>query len=120
MIHLTSDYSALDREMNRIAAMPTRKMKAYLDTVLDATFAEAQALVHIDTGSLKDSGKKSSDTDPTKWTGTMRWGGPSAGVNNPVDYAIYELRRGGPHDWLVNVHLLDNLYATAILIGLRG
>lgn len=58
----------------------------------------SRALVHVDTGSLKSSGRSTSDYREPIYESTISYGGPSAGVNNPVDYAIYEDARDKTHD----------------------
>jgi len=122
MIHITSDFSAIDREIDRITnRQPTRKMKRNLDAVLELGFAQTQAVVHVETGSLKSSGNSSSKSDrlTKRWEGEIQYGGPSTSINNPVDYAIYEKRRDGAHDFFAPLHLLHPLYVSAILRGLE-
>lgn len=120
MIHLSSDYSDIDKELDRVAGMPSPKAKIFLDAVLKEAFTESQASVHVITGSLKSSGKSKSDTNKAThdWEGEFQFGGPSAGVNNPVDYAIYEKRRGGEHDFMANTTLLNSKWVAALLKGL--
>lgn len=74
-----------------ISALEKELSSAYLDT---------QAAAHVLTGSLKASGRTSSDYHGNMWEGSITYGGPSTGVNNPVTYAIYEMARGGEHDFL--------------------
>lgn len=121
-IFITSDYSDLDKEIDRIERMPSRKMIASLDAVLDVGFAEVVANTDVITGSLKSSAKKDSGANAAKqqWEGSIQMGGPSAGVNNPVDYAIYEKARGGEHDFFKGLPGLHPAYIAAILKGLAG
>ena len=104
-----------------------------LDIVLQLGYVETQKDVHVETGSLKSSGKVGSEVSKieSKWEGTIRYGGPSTGVNNPVDYAIYEKRRGiggaggpsdakGDHDFFGSLPSLHKKYIEAIQIGLKG
>lgn len=93
---LRSNWRGIDRELDRLAAMPTPEMIAGLDRVLSAGFAATQASVHVVTGSLKSSGEKSSEFHRAtkEWVGEIAYGGDSLGPNNPVDYAIYEAARG--------------------------
>lgn len=76
-----------------------------LEGVLQAAFGETQAATHVITGSLKASGKTESDMHEDEWVGTIEYGGelwavPSPGpARDPVDYAIYEMARGGDHDF---------------------
>lgn len=133
MIHLSSDYTEMDRELDRIGNMPDFKTRLALDTVLQLGFKETQAAVHIETGSLKDSGKVDSSTDKLehKWEGEITYGGPSSGPNNPVDYAIYEKARGvggaggpsdlkGDHDFISPLMLMGPMWVAAVKAGLKG
>lgn len=120
MIVITSDYSEVEAELDRCIVQPSPKVIALLEAVLSTGFAATLAAVHIDTGSLKSSAKKESDVSfqTNTWTGTIRFGGPSLGVNNPVDYAIYEKARNGTHDFLAPLEVLDPLYVQSIKEGL--
>ena len=71
-----------------------------LEKLLSATFAATQAATHIITTSLKQSGKTDSDWDGANWEGHITYGGESTGPISDVDYAIYEMARGGDHDFL--------------------
>lgn len=133
MIHLSSDYSALDRELDRVEKMPDAKTKKLLGAVLEHGYTMTQAAVHVETGSLKSSGKKTANSSKIdhKWEGEIEYGGPSAGVNNPVDYAIYEKARGaggaggpsdmkGDHDFFATLPLLHPEWTAAMKKGLGG
>jgi hypothetical protein len=133
MIHLSSDYTALDREIDRLGRMPDFKTVAELDAVLHQGFVKTQAAVHVETESLKASGKESSEVDKLDhaWEGEIEYGGPSLGPNNPVNYAIYEKARGaggaggpsdlkGDHDFMAPLPSLHPSYITAIKKGLAG
>ena len=71
-----------------------------LEQALARGFAGTQAATHVITSSLKWSGTTTSHFDGDTWEGTVTYGGPSTGVNNPVEYAIYERQRGGDHDFM--------------------
>lgn len=122
MIIVHSDWSKVESELDRLSVMPSPKTTALLRGVMTQGFAMTQDQVHIDTGSLKSSGKEDEDISYTKhqWMGTIRYGGPSLGVNNPVDYAIYEKRRGGAHDFFLNLPMLHPQFIAAIKEALRG
>lgn len=87
------------------AAGPHYKTTVELEALLKAAFVQTQAETHVITGSLKASGKTESDFDGDVWTGNITYGGalwrtPTPGpANDPVDYAIYEMARGGAHDF---------------------
>lgn len=133
MIRIESDWSAVEKELERLERMPDFKTQLALDIVLQLGFVDTQKDVHVDTGSLKESGKVESEASKAtqKWEGTIRYGGPSTGVNNPVDYAIYEKRRGiggaggpsdgkGDHDFFSSLPALHKQYIQAIQIGFKG
>lgn len=119
MIHIISDYRELDKEFDRLDGMPDARMNIMLDAVLAIGLKQTQAATHVITGSLKSSMKSDSEERRSSWIGTITAGGPSLGINNPVDYAIYEKARGGDHDFFGNLHLLHSLYILAIKNGLR-
>lgn len=101
-------------ETRRLQRLPREKDKVKLDRVLHSGFVGSQAIVHVETGSLKSSGREKSDRTRRRWTGEISYGGPSAGPNNPVDYAIYEKARGDSHDFMANTHLLHEMYVKQI------
>lgn len=119
MIFLTGDYDDIDKELDRIGHMPNRKTSLLLDTVLAAGFKETQAATHVITGSLKGSGKKNSEVHGDKWEGEIKYGGPSTGINNPVNYAIYEKRREGAHDFMTPTKAMGPQFVAAMLAGMR-
>lgn len=89
----------------RNTAGPPHKPVKELELLLAAAFADTQAATHVITGSLKASGKTDSDFDGDEWSGTITYGGvlwklPAPGpAHDPVVYAIYEMARGGDHDF---------------------
>lgn len=95
-IRIRSNWRGIDRELNRLARMPDPAMIARLDRVLESGFQATQAAVHVQTGSLKSSGQRSSKFQQAtrEWRGEISYGGVSLGPNNPVSYAIYEAARG--------------------------
>lgn len=119
-IKILSDYRELDRELERIERQPDGRMVRLMNAALSVGFDVTQANVHVQTGSLKGSGTKDDETNRSlkQWEGEIQYGGPSTGVNNPVDYAIYEQRRGGAHDFMAGLELLKPLFVTAMKTGL--
>lgn len=93
---------------------PPVKLIARLERLLSTTFDATQGATHVITKSLKLSGKRSSDWDNVEWTGEITYGGESTGVNNPVEYAIYEMARGGSHDFLRPAYEAEPLFEAAI------
>jgi len=127
MIRIESDWSEIDKELDRIIGMPDAKTQALLGAVLSEGFGITQAQVHVQTGSLKGSGKEETSTDKLDhtWEGTIEYGGPSTGPNNPVDYAIYEQRREpdehyGNHDFMAGLGVLHEQWIAAVKKGLAG
>ncbi len=126
MIRIESDWTAIDAELDRLSELPTEKGKKILQGVLDLAFMTTQEAVHVETGSLKSSGKKEDHTEHAlhNWEGTITYGGESPGVNNPVDYAIYEKARGvhwmgpssakGDHDFMRPLDLFDPFWIAAV------
>lgn len=86
-------------------AAPPYIVVGELEALVQAAFVETQAATHVITGSLKASGKTDTDFDGDVWSGQITYGGelwktPAPGPpNNPVVYAIYEMARGGEHDF---------------------
>lgn len=108
------DLSPVERDMDKLKRLPGRRGKRILDNVLDNQTEMVQVNVHVETGSLKSTIRNESKLAISKWTGTISAGGPSLGVNNPVDYAIYEKRRGGDHDFMKIADKLHYQYINAI------
>lgn len=100
MFIIVVDDHEVTEELDRLDRIPTVEDQAKLDAVLVAGFKAMQADTHVRTGSLVSSEKMESKDGHKKWEGQLSAGGPSTGVNNPVDYAIYEKARGGPHDFM--------------------
>lgn len=120
MIVIKGDYSGIERDLNHLDRQPDSKMKSLLDAVLNAGYVGTQTLVHIETGSLKSSGKEKTSSSKRQWKGEIRYGGPSAGVHNPVRYAIYEKARGGAHDFMGNLNLTHSEFVEAIKEGMHS
>lgn len=93
--------------LDEMAKPPSAKTVAKLDAVLAAAFAENQERAHLLSGSLKASGRMSSEVNGQVWTGRISYGGASPGPNSVVDYAIYELHKGGSHDFMPGLHEYD-------------
>lgn len=119
-LKLFSDYKALEREIDRLERLPDLKAKGLLDGALTISFEMTQGAVHIITGSLKSSGKKSSHIDGDTWEGEIVYGGVSLGVNNPVTYAIYEKARDGAHDFFTPLKGTKHLFTKAIIEGMKS
>lgn len=123
MIHITSDFSEIDRELDRLTRLPSAHTKELLDDVLHAGFKATQAEVHVITGALKASGKEESSVNKVAevWEGEITYGTPGDG--GPVDYAIYEKARGGgssgDHDFMRPLKALDPAFRAAMKKAMR-
>lgn len=120
MIKIFGDYHEIEDEMDRLEDLPNAKTNMLLDTVLKSVEGLVVGQVHIDTDSLRQSAKTDSNERGAKWIGTLTMGGESTGVNNPVDYAIYEKRRGGAHDFFNGIEVFHAAWVAAIKLGLKG
>lgn len=111
------DLDPMIDEVGRIGGQPAFRTIARLEAVLALQFADTQERTHILTGSLKISGRPESDYDSATrhWSASITYGGEAPGaINNPVDYAIYEMARGGDHDFFAGLSRYDDLYPEAI------
>lgn len=114
-ISIKSDYSQyLDYLQKLQAPMRRGVLRERLDTLLQTQFQFTQAAVHIQTGSLKSSGKSDSDATASRWKGFVSYGGPSKGVHNPVKYAEQELSRGQDHDYMTEATDLSSGYGRIV------
>lgn len=122
MIRIKSDWSEVDAELDRLERAPGPKERQVLKAVLEVGFGLTQAAVHTETGALKASGKTNTDYDrmDDRWQGEITYGDDPG----PVDYAIYEKRRGvhwagassakGDHDFFRPLEALDPLWVAAV------
>lgn len=91
-IRIEVDMSDVMHELDRLKEMPGLPMVEGLEGVLATVFAETQLTTPVDTGSLRGSGKISSEVTEDKWDGAITYGGLSPGFpHNPVTYAWYVL-----------------------------
>lgn len=120
MIKIESLQDEIDREIDRLAQGPTLKDLLEFETALATEFQATQSVVHVITGSLKLSGKVSSDFSNNTWKGEITYGGSSTGIHNPVDYAEIERERDGGHDYFRPVKGLSAAYISAMQSFLGG
>lgn len=117
MIRFTSETAAIEEDLEKYEKMPSLKTVLALETALAQTFAQTQADTDVITGSLKASGRTSSEVDRAThtWEGLIEYGGDSPGFANAyVDYAKYERARGGGHDFLRSVRDFDANFREAM------
>ena len=103
------DTQCADIELERLQDGFTGYDHANFSRVIIQAFARTVKDVHILTGSLLSSGRVDAiDSTGERWSGEIRYGGTSAGVKNPVDYAAAELFLGESHDYLRHVENIDD------------
>lgn len=106
--------AAAIRDAARMQAVPTKEMTEGLNLALRAGFLDTQANAHVLTGRLKASGEMSSRTEPDgAWIGHIEYGGPG------VEQALYEMARGGEHDWMRNMPEFEQAMEEVIERGIR-
>ena len=97
-IRFEVDASDALRELRRLEDGPDTQHILGLHGVTIAQFFATQMAVHVDTGSLRASGKVDGNWNRTTsaYTGEISYGGDApGGVHESVDYAKYEQRRAG-------------------------
>lgn len=106
----------VEAELERLADGPGVRDLLRFEGVLARQFTATQAKVHIDTTSLKNSGKQKSSMNRATdvWEGTITYGGASRPIN-PVKYAQFEQARGGSHDFMRPAVKLGDRYLTEIM-----
>lgn len=122
MITIRSDIEKMLSEVRRLAN-PLGDNSTLSDTfeaIITTQFQLTQKAVHIQTGSLKSSGKLDTDKDGNSWKGVISYGGISSGIHNPVRYAGHELERGGLHDYMSEGIEYERFYGPAISSWMRG
>lgn len=118
--YIKSDWSEIEREIERLSSLAIMESHAELDNVIDFGASLVREAIHVESGTLKGSVKSSSSVrGAANWHGEIVVGGASPGPLAPVDYAWYEMRRGGDHDFFYPLPLLHERYVDAILNGLR-
>jgi hypothetical protein len=120
MIRIQRITEGIDDEIDRLAKGPTQTDWMRFESILARQYEATKMAVHVITGSLKSSGKMSSDTDGNKWEGVISYGGLSMGIHNPVEYAEYELEREGSHNFLEPAVRMSRQYINAINAFLEG
>lgn len=115
------------KDLEKLGGPPSFKVTHALEAALKAAFLDTQAATHVITGSLLSSGRTSSDfTDDRVWEGEITYGGSLyRGVtpgppNDPVDYAIYEMARGGIHDFFGGLPAFDPVFEAAVDMHFEG
>lgn len=105
-----------DLELARLEHGWTAQDHMAFARALLTNFTRTVANIHIETGSLLSSSRVDlQESSGDRWEAEMRYGGTSAGVKNPVRYAVSELfgrspKHGGPpsHDYLRTTRHIDD------------
>jgi hypothetical protein len=114
-----ADMDALIAHVDKLAGPPSFRTIRELETGLSTAFDRTQEHVHVISGSLKASGRTTSDYNDNEWSAEIVYGGPSA--PHDVDYAIYEQARGGTHDFMAGAaEVLDEALTRAIANHMAG
>lgn len=118
------------RWLNRLEDEPSEVTVAEFEAIATAMFQTTQLFVHAEgvsaggyvrTGSLRASGKLTSRRRDHGWASTIKYGGEASGFpHSPVDYAVFELARGGTHDFFEPLDVLGDLILTETLRAIRG
>jgi hypothetical protein len=126
VIRIDVDTSDVERELDRLARGPGADGTTMrLESTFLRAFLGTQGVVHVRTGSLKGSGRVSTNFGGSQWEGTMNYGGPSPGFpHDPVKYAKPELARHGTHNFYApayeDVHGPDTPFGQAVMGFLKG
>lgn len=112
---ISFNVTGLEQMLHEVESWLEHPKKAMdrLDEVLDRAYKDSQSAVHVDTGNLKASGRKTYQRNPAEWEGEIVYG---EGLSRP--YAYYEMRRGGTHDFLQDTAEWEDWIETAALEGL--
>lgn len=97
-VSISVDTSQVTKELHRLLGAPDMKTVLAFNSLFAEVAAEVDAIIHVETGSLKSTARWDSPTVPLGWQGALHVGGAAPGaVNDPAYYGVYELARGGTH-----------------------
>lgn len=116
MIIIHGNYSDMEAELDRVGSMPTPKMRGLLDAVLKFSFEGTRSIVHIRTGKLEESGNEETSVKEGIWTGQFSFPAPN---KKGTPYGIYEIARGGAHNFTRNWNTIKPLLKSALVKGLH-
>lgn len=89
------DTSDVDHHLNRLGNGPDERAVFDFEATFQGQFSQVLADVHIDTGSLRESGHTDTRYNKFRFYGEMSFGGPSTGIYPNVRYAQIEVSRTG-------------------------
>lgn len=108
MIFIDSDWSGFEAELDRLADIPTSIDEAKLNAVMALNAEDVREDVHVDTGALKASVHSEGEVTGDTWRG-------SVSVGEGLDYAEYERRRSGDHDYMTpNIEMMNARLLAAV------
>lgn len=97
-IHIDCDTRQVTKELHRLMVAPDMKTVVNFNAIFAAVTGEVDAMIHVETVSLKSTAKWDSSPYPAGWQGTVHVGGAAPGMpRDPAFYGVYELHRGGSH-----------------------
>jgi hypothetical protein len=94
-IRTTYDTRDAQVELDRLEKGFDIETRKRMDAHFQILFQETQKRVHVETGSLKASGRRYTRDSRLGFRGTITYGGYSPGKKNPVLYARIENEREG-------------------------
>lgn len=118
-------FEGLDEQIDEVVRVgrPSFQTVGRLEAILRRGFLDTQARVHVDTGHLKASGTTESDFDGLTWEGAIYYGVPGDAHwwrDPSATYAIFEMARGGSHNFFGGLPSLHDEYMAVIAAHLRG
>lgn len=113
-VSYTVDYHEADDHLNKHSGGIDAETIIALESALVTIFQATQAVVHVHSGRLRESGRTESSSDRNSWTGEILYGGGASRVK----YAWFEQRRGGSHDFMEISHDMDGVVGVAFRTGL--
>lgn len=100
-VDIEVDVSEPMHEIDRLLAEFAPEVFLRLEKLLAAAFLSCWNVVHVETGSLKSTGRPESLATATEWGGRVHFGGAAPGFpRDPAFYGVFELARGGLHFFL--------------------
>lgn len=113
-VEYTVDYHEPNNDLEKHSGGLDTETVLALEAALITVFQTTQAQVHVHSGRLRESGRIESHTHGNTWTGEIKYGG---GISR-VDYAWFEQRRGGTHNFMLVAQHMDGTIGIAFRTGL--
>lgn len=106
---------------HQLSESPDQVTISAMEAALKVMYADTIVKTHVISGSLKATGHTTTKFENDQWTGTIIYGGrlfkqASPGpppISGRVKYAIYEMNRGGTHDFYRDLPQYDPLFEKA-------